>query len=172
MKTLASNQNQVYLQSEIINFYLQNYEKFLRYALKICNKKNMAEDVMQDVFVSIFVREDIKVTKLDQFITRAVKFNTLKKLKKNSLFTSGDQFNNNNQFFQNNSNHYDFLAEKIILTEIDKLPKRRKQIFLMKRFQKNSTKDVSMQLNISKKTVENHLTLAVKQLKSKLNYLK
>lgn len=172
MKTLASNQNQVYRRSEIINFYLQNYEKFLRYALKICNKKNMAEDVMQDVFVSIFVREDIKVTKLDQFITRAVKFNTLKKLKKNSLFTSSDQFDNNNQFFQKDSNHYDFLAEKIILTEIDKLPKRRKQIFLMKRFQKNSTKDVSMQLNISKKTVENHLTLAVKQLKSKLNYLK
>jgi len=171
MKSLAPQKNQIYDRIEIIDFYLHRYQKFFRYSLSICNKKSMAEDVMQDVFVSIFTRDELKIKKPEQFITRAVKFNTLKKLKKNSQMRSKSQLDEKDVLIYRNTNHYDFLAEKIILNEIEKLPKKRRQIFKLKRLQKNSTKDVSMKLNISKKTVENHLTLAVKQLKPKLNYL-
>ena len=171
MKPKTPIENQVYCRNEIINFYLQNYQRFLRYSFRICNKKSLAEDVMQDVFVSFFTREGLKVKKLDQFITKSIKFNTLKKLKRNSLLTSSNQYEYYHQMVYNGISHYDFLAEKIILKEIEKLPEKRKKIFKMKRLQRKSTKDVSEQLNISIKTVENHLTLAVKQLKPKLNYL-
>lgn len=171
MKTLTSNQNQIFSKVDIINFYLQHYQKFLSYALRICNKRSIAEDVMQDVFLSIFTRDNLKVRKPDHFITRAVKFNTLKKIKKNALIQLNYPYDASNRLACKDTNHYDFLAEKIILTEIEKLPRKRRQIFEMKRLQRNSTKDVSMQLNISTKTVENHLTLAVKQLKPKLSYL-
>ena len=172
MKQLQPKSGSDYLQDEIIDFFIENYDSLLKYSFSICKSRCIAEDVLQDIFLSIYRRKNLTVKKLDQYLTRAVKFSTLKNMKSQSLFNSKDQPMSD---FKNSllkcTNHNDFLAEKIILEEIEKLPKRRKRIFKMKRLQRNSTKEVSKQLNISPKTVENHLTLAVRQLKPRLIHL-
>ena len=56
-----------------------------------------------------------------------------------------------------------------IKTRIDqivvKLPKKRQQIFILSRTNGLSNKEISDQLNISEKTVEDHITHAIKQIK-------
>jgi len=51
---------------------------------------------------------------------------------------------------------------------IQKLPKRQKEILLKRKKEGISVKEIASQLGISPKTVENHLTEAIKNLKSGL----
>jgi len=55
-----------------------------------------------------------------------------------------------------------------IVTVIEELPSKRKQIFTMSREQGLSHKEIAGQLNISVKTVENQINLALKLIKSRL----
>jgi RNA polymerase sigma-70 factor (family 1) len=63
--------------------------------------------------------------------------------------------------------------EKISFTEIEKLPKSQRLIFKMKNFEGLASGEISEKLGISKRTVENHIYVATKSLKEKLqkNYL-
>ena len=172
MKKSPPKSGNFYSQDEIVKFYIQNYQNLLKYSYSISKRKSVSEDVLQDVFISIFKRDNIEIRKLEEYLTRAVKFNTLKKMGARNFSSLNNQYELDLcSFSRSTTNHYDFLAEKIILEEIEKLPKQRKLIFKMKRLERNSTKNVSKELDISKKTVENHLTLAVRQLKPKLIHL-
>ena len=51
---------------------------------------------------------------------------------------------------------------------VEELPAKRKQIFTMSREQGLSHKEIAAQLNITAKTVENQINLALKLIKSRL----
>lgn len=62
--------------------------------------------------------------------------------------------------------------EKIILNEVNQLPEQCRRVFLMSRFEQLSHKEISTNLNISVKTVENHINRALQVLRKRLgNYL-
>jgi RNA polymerase sigma-70 factor (ECF subfamily) len=56
------------------------------------------------------------------------------------------------------------LVEKLI----DRLPERQKEILILRRKDGKPVKDIAAELNISPKTVENHITEAMKKLKDGL----
>ena len=63
---------------------------------------------------------------------------------------------------------YDSL-HKYITELVNQLPARRKEIFIKSRFEGLSVKEISDELNISHKTVENQLTNALKFIRTNLN---
>ncbi len=63
--------------------------------------------------------------------------------------------------------NYQMLLEKVE-SLIQKLPSRQKEILLKRKKEGISVKEIASQLGISPKTVENHLTEAIKNLKSGL----
>ena len=52
---------------------------------------------------------------------------------------------------------------------IAQMPARRQQVFILSRFQHKTNKEIAQLLNISEKTVEVHITLALKQLRERLD---
>lgn len=63
---------------------------------------------------------------------------------------------------------WEFDFEKRVTTSINTLPPMRKQVFLLNRFEGFSTKQIAERLAISPRTVEKHMSLALRQLKSLL----
>ena len=57
----------------------------------------------------------------------------------------------------------------VVRSEMDKMPPQRKRVFEMSRMEGLSTAQISQQLNISPRTVERHLSLALKSLR-KIEY--
>ena len=48
---------------------------------------------------------------------------------------------------------------------VDKMPKKRKDVFVKSRFEGKSAKEISEEMNISQSTVENHLYQALRFLR-------
>jgi RNA polymerase sigma-70 factor (ECF subfamily) len=63
---------------------------------------------------------------------------------------------------------WEFDFEKRVSTSINTLPPMRKQVFLLNRFEGFSNKQIAEKLAISPRTVEKHMSLALRQLKSLL----
>ena len=55
--------------------------------------------------------------------------------------------------------------EILIALVVDTMPPQRKKIFEMSRYENIDNDEIAAILNISKKTVENHLNLALKEIK-------
>lgn len=55
--------------------------------------------------------------------------------------------------------------EHILHVAVEKMPERRKEIFVLSRKKGLSNEEIATQLDISKKTVENQLSLAIKELR-------
>jgi RNA polymerase sigma-70 factor (ECF subfamily) len=137
------------------------------YAFSISNLKNKqdAEEVVQEVFYNLWKdRAKLKELKsLDAWIF-AVSFNIIRKhfrklARDRKLFENFSE----TKLSQDNSTatevEYNDLLEKAE-NIIEKLPARQKNIYLLSKRQGLSNTEISTKLNITKKTVENHLTTA------------
>ena len=145
------------------------------YAFSLRNLKNKedAEGVVQDVFLSLWkdrarLRE---IRNLEAWIF-TICFNTIRKhfrkliREKNHLqqFTESALRDDNSTATEIEYNDLLEKAEKII----DQLPGHQKTIFLLSKREGLSNAEISNKLNITKKTVENHLTKAKSFIKKSL----
>lgn len=79
-------------------------------------------------------------------------------------FASADEKDENNTVFS--SLVYKELSERIF-TEINKLPKKRRKIFIMSRRLNMSYKEIAAQLNVSENTVDTQIRKALQFLREK-----
>ena len=160
---------------EIINkYYLDNYSEMIAFCFSICRNIQMAEDLIQNIFLKLLIKNNFsEIRNLESYVFRCIRWNTythLKKIKKHNQIL--DLILLEDKSYSKNENNYDFLKEKIIEDCIKKLPKRRGKVFVLKRIEHKSIKEISKELSISEKTVENHITHALKDLKTTLAYIR
>ncbi len=148
------------------------YGYLCSYALKIIQNDNAAEEIVQDFFVMLWEkREQINVeTSVKNYLFRSVKNRTLNELKHNKIKTNYAQsvLSEIQQNTDNESSFYEIdLAEKIE-ESIRLLPGKRREIFRLSREEGLRYREIAKQLNISVKTVETQMSLALKFLREKL----
>ncbi len=152
---------------ELFGHYYPRLYQFSRSILKI---ENEIDDILQEVFVKIWLNRQ-KIGNAETFnayiftITKNEVLNLIRKRLRDQTFR--DQL-----FLRSVAEEYQLenqLEFEEIKTRIDqivvKLPKKRQQIFILSRTNGLSNKEISDQLNISEKTVEDHITHAIKQIK-------
>lgn len=61
--------------------------------------------------------------------------------------------------------------QSLIHIKVEQMPPQRRQIFCMSRFDGLSNEEIATRLNISKRTVENHLTTALAELRKMLKVI-
>ena len=155
--------------------YKQYWEKVYHFCGLYLNNRDVAEDVVQEVFIKVwesreFIREDDNFKGLLFVITRNLIFNQHRK-------------NVNEDFYKMTvlsamETSYD-LEEEITAYNlgeyidhlIEELPERRRVIFNLSRKEHKSYKEIAFQLNISEKTVENQISEALKFLKKNIMLL-
>ena len=127
-----------------------------------------AEELAQDVFVKLWQnREQVNAEKsLNAYlyaIARNSAFNFLKhKSVEQSYFDSYQSYDS-----VDTPEEICFAKEISLLIEmtVNQMPIQRGRIYLLSRNQGVSNADIAVQLNISKKTVENQLSLALQELR-------
>lgn len=156
--------------------YNRYWKKLLFLAEAKLNSQAEAEEVLQNVFLSLWMRRDsLELShSFHTYISSAVKYQVfaqLGKRKNEKVFVPATE-----ELSQQSANTTeDWLDFEESRSRIDALiqllPEKTRQVFMLSRHNGCSQKEISEQLNISIKTVETHMTKALKILRSSFNFL-
>jgi len=145
------------------------YKLLLAIAINILKDINVAKDAVQEVFLQIWQkRTTLKINSVvEAYLKRAVINRSLNQVKARKTFVEADSLKE----MQNKSPNADAHLEaedldKVIKKTLDSLPERCRLIFVLRRMEGLSLKEIASKLDISPKTVENQLTKALKVLKA------
>ena len=155
-----------------IKAYEEMFRRFqpalVKYAASMLFSMEDAREVVQDVFINIWQKRDqLEFGEgLKSYLYRAVRNQTINKIQRNKIDTIsldekiylmaqeadlGDEVKNRR------------LQE--IFRQIDTLPPSCKEIFMMSRVEGLSHKEIAEILDISRKTVENQVGIALKKIR-------
>jgi RNA polymerase sigma-70 factor (ECF subfamily) len=150
----------------------QYYGYLCLYAAKILNDSDTAEEIVQDFFVRLWEkREQLSIeTSVKNYFFRSIKnlcINSIQhdKVKAKHAQKIISEIKNSIVF----DDHYiePDLAKKIE-ESIQLLPEKRREIFLLSREEGLKYREIAEKLNVSIKTVETQMSLAIKTLRDNL----
>ncbi len=157
----------------IESLFEQWYEPLVRYAMAMLHSQDVAEDVVQQVFEKLWTkRVNIAIhTSAKSLLYRSVHNACLDELRKNKVrqnFVSMER-NQTEQVVDQQLENKEL--GKQIAAAIDDLPAKCKQVFVLARQHEMSYAEIANTLEISNKTVENHMGKALKTLRARLAHL-
>lgn len=156
------------------DFFQLYYEKFFRLASQYVKGYNNVQDIVSDVFIKLLKKkkELYKIDRVEAYLFKMVKNQCLDFLKKgaNKSLELLDEYE---EHYINNSADLRIEIEgneldSIIRQCVNALPPKRKIVYTLIKEHKLRHKEVADILNISPKTVEAHVDLAVKNLREVL----
>ena len=149
------------------------YPRLYHFSKSILKIETDIDDILQEVFVKIWLNRT-KIGNTETFnsyiftITKNEVLNLIRSKLKDHTFKDelylrsvAEEYQTQNQLEYNE-----------IKTGIDHivaaLPEKRHQVFILSRTEGLSNKEIAQQLNISEKTVEDHITHAIKHIKTNM----
>lgn len=158
------------------DLFFEYYSRLCSFAVKIVGTDELAKDCVQEVFLKIWKnRENWQIDySLSIYLYQAVRNQALNKIEKlenkkeytQKYFENGFHIKNGNKQL---SGEDERLVEKI--WEIaDKMPDRMRMVFELHKKHGLSYKEIGKVMNITRKTVENHMGRALKDIRDQLNY--
>ena len=143
-------------------------------ACKRLKNKDDAKDVVQEIFTHIWInREKIHIENLQGYLYVAVRNKVLKVLAQqkpmHSFFTILENIAEKSAEADRNLLWKEFFSSYEAL--LGTLPPKRQEIFRLRYQQDFSTKDISLQMGITRKTVQNQLAKALASIKVTLLHL-
>jgi len=146
--------------------------KLYHFAYGYLKSKEDAEEMVQEIFSRIWdKRADIKEEYQFRSYLFSIAFNYVKK-----YFRSKALVNKYIEFAiphdleaEQTQADVNYASLKLMVDQlVDKMPEKRKAVFLKSRFEGKNSKEIAIEMNISQSTVENHLNQALKFLRQHL----
>lgn len=150
--------------------YNSNWEKLYLFACKILQDEELAKEVIQDIFKSIWERRNtLQIQEIDHYLIRAVKMQTFTILRNRQKHQIHHQEIGliSSKHYTEESIYNKELADKI-QGLIGELPKQCKHVFQLSRDQGLSNRQISQELLISERAVEYHISKALNVLRTEL----
>lgn len=165
--TVLLKQGDVRAYTEIFDRY---WEKLLSIAYLHTRDKSDAQEIVQEVMVRLWdKRAVIQIRSLNNYLAVAVRL---------SVFKSIHQRNRRSEILDNLSPDPSYVKldeeldalflEEYLSGAVGRLPEKCRLVFVNSRYEHKRNPEIAEELNISEKTVEAHLTRAIKLLRSNL----
>lgn len=150
--------------------YERYWKRMLGMAFLRLQRMDEAEDLVQDVFTSLWLRRNTFVIRsLENWLSTAVKYKVINRINR-QLRKEVPSATLEEAAFTDPTVEQRFL-ERLVTTEINQLPEKCRVVFQYSRDQGLSNSEIAQKLHISEKTVEKHITTARKQLSLQLRQL-
>ncbi|MBE9602876.1 sigma-70 family RNA polymerase sigma factor [Pedobacter sp. MC2016-24] len=136
--------------------------------------REVCEQIVHDIFLTVWTnRKTLQIESFKNYLTSAGRYRVYKSINASKIIPI--DYKEDLEVYSKNSvgnSGFDRIAYHDLETELDTylkhLPKRSQEIFLMSRRQLMSNDEIADQLGISKRSVENQITHALKHLRISL----
>ena len=156
--------------------FTEHYKGMYSYACIILKDEVDAEEIVQSVFVRLWEKQGLLQieTSLKAYLYRIVYNDCMNHIKHRAVVL---KFQKEKTYVMKNESGN--AEDKLAATQLNEklgnalreLPEQCRTIFQLSRFEELKYREIAVQLDISEKTVENHLTKALKRLRLSLNQL-
>ena len=154
--------------------FVRYYKKLCYYSNKITCKNEISEEVVQDVFVKLWEsREFLQIEKsIRSYLYRCVYNLSVNAIRQNKLLNNLVEIDSNCIDIKS----YDNADNDILLNEIEfrlfeiinLFPEKQKKVFILRRFDGLSYKQISAELNMSERMVEKYVSKSLVTLRNEL----
>jgi len=153
--------------------YKQYWEIMYLAAFNLVKKKEVCEDIVQEIFVSIWNnRENIKInTSLKSYLYTSTIYKVYDYFRKNSNVVKVELLESFDKRIQSSNPETKLIHTELmefVDSVIEDLPTKCKEVFKLSREAQLTHKEIAQKLNISQRTVEGHIAKALKILRSSL----
>jgi RNA polymerase sigma-70 factor, ECF subfamily len=150
--------------------FKQYYQPLVYYSHTILKDMDEAEDIVQQSFVTIWQKQsELKIeTSLKSYLYKTVynaSLNRVKQQKVRQSYANEFQAISSHPVVEN-QNHKDL--EQKIDWALTQLPEQCARVFKLSRYEQKKYQEIASELNISIKTVENHMGKALKLMREML----
>jgi RNA polymerase sigma-70 factor (family 1) len=152
------------------NIFKKYNKKVYRFALSYLKNREEAQDVVQEVFMNLWRnRDQINGYYVFSKYLFKITYNVVcKRFRKQASDKKQMEEVARNSIMEDDSTNLEIEYNNLLETAnaiIEKMPARQKMIFLLSVNDHLTTEQIAQQLNISKKTVENYLSIVKTSLK-------
>lgn len=151
--------------------YDEYYVWLCNYIYKLCNNKKLSEDIVQETFVKLYQKRKKILIKhnLKNYLFKSCYNQFLEYLRKNKLKYDVLHTIKWEVIADTYNNQEDIKYEKLdqIYKLIEELPPKCREAFIKSKLDRLKYKDIAKDMGISVRTVENHISKALKFIKSK-----
>lgn len=139
-------------------------------AYNIIRDKEICMDLLQDIFSWFWEHRDKwQLSSCKGYLLTAVKFKAANYIRNNKFKSSLFQQLDGVHIPENKNEEMEVQELLSFVKNVTaQLPDRCREIFKLSRFDQLSNKEIAARLNLSEKTVENQITIALKKLRGKL----
>ena len=156
-------------------FYKKYYKPLFTVAFRYVGHNETAEEIVHDVFINIWNKaEQLDIqTSMKSYLFKSIvnsSLNHIKKEKTQLVKQSAYQIAHDQalEAIENETNEAEEALLKGLEDALSLLPEKCKQVMYLSRFGKLKQQEIADQLEISIKTVKNHLTYGFKKLREHL----
>lgn len=167
LKSLASGDQQVFSQ-----LFRRYYLKVRSFAYGFVKDPDEADDLAQTVFIKIWDKHEIFscVRNFDAYLYTLTKYTIFNYIKSQA---SGSVVHDEFPDISDTDTPYEILLASdlklLIDMVVDSMSPQRKMVYILSRVRGLSNDEIAVRLGIHKKTVENHLNLALKELRNAIS---
>jgi len=160
----------------------RHWSKVYAVSFRYVRDEEAALEITHDIFLNIWnKRHQLNISSFKSYVLTSASYHGIRKsqnLKATRLqyiedYACYGEFIPSKHLTENNTGEHKIEVEELngmVNSLLEHLPKRCREIYLLSRNENLSITEISLKLNISKRTVENQLTIALKHLRKLLNY--
>lgn len=153
--------------------FKESFKKLFAYAYILLREESQAEDIVQQVFYKLWLKKDtIQIRQsLQAYLYQAVYNESMNYLKHQKVKNAHREYMSRTSTSEQSSAAQQLAAKELqakITAALARLPGQCRTVFQLSRFEALKYREIAEKLNLSVKTVENHMGKALKLLRHDL----
>lgn len=147
------------------SIYIHHWEKLYAFCFRMTRDEYISQNIVQDIFTNLWERRsELHILSIENFLFRAAKNQVLKEYRKKRFDTTiiDEKFED---YFIDHIPALDTELLDKLYALLDGLPEKRKEILVMNKIKEMGIEEIAAELNLSKQTVKNQISSALKQLR-------
>lgn len=157
----------------------QIYEKYAVQLYSVCYRRiqdiEISNDIIHDILLSLWENRNRKdINNLRAYLFQALRYkiiDTFQQRSKTHKLYESYLVNLQQNYIGTDHALRTKLFQELIKAEIDRLPRKMKEVFLLSREQNLTYEQIAQKLGISEQTVRSHMKHALRRLRVKLSFV-